>query len=175
MKIKISSILLIFVFLFIFIQKSVAENLKIVFVDMDKIIATSNAGKKAQSSMDKFAKKENQKFDSIEANLKKKEQDILNQKNIISKEELDKKVKSFQAEILKLRKEKVEFNRNIIKKNKEATNKMVNEINKILTQYASDNSVSLVIQKKNIIIGKTELDITPEILKEFNNKVKSIN
>ena len=167
--------MLIFVFLFIFIQKSVAENLKIVFVDMDKIIATSNAGKKAQSSMDKFAKKENQKFDSIEANLKKKEQDILNQKNIISKEELDKKVKSFQAEILKLRKEKTEFNRNIIKKNKEATNKMVNEINKILTQYASDNSVSLVIQKKNIIIGKTELDITPEILKEFNNKVKSIN
>jgi outer membrane protein len=175
MKIKISSILMIFVFLFIFIQKSVAENLKIVFVDMDKIIATSNAGKKAQSSMDKFAKKENQKFDSIEANLKKKEQDILNQKNIISKEELDKKVKSFQAEILKLRKEKVEFNRNIIKKNKEATSKMINEINKILTQYASDNSVSLVIQKKNIIIGKTELDITPEILKEFNNKVKSIN
>ena len=175
MKINISSILMIFVFLFIFIQKSVAENLKIVFVDMDKIIATSNAGKKAQSSMDKFAKKENQKFDSIEANLKKKEQDILNQKNIISKEELDKKVKSFQAEILKLRKEKVEFNRNIIKKNKEATSKMVNEINKILTQYASDNSVSLVIQKKNIIIGKTELDITPEILKEFNNKVKSIN
>jgi outer membrane protein len=175
MKIKISSILLIFVFLFIFIQKSVAQDLKIVFVDMDKIIATSNAGKKAQSSMDKFAKKENQKFDSIEANLKKKEQDILNQKNIISKEELDKKVKSFQAEILKLRKEKAEFNRNIIKKNKEATNKMVNEINKILTQYASDNSVSLVIQKKNIIIGKTELDITPEILKEFNNKVKSIN
>lgn len=175
MKIKISSILLIFVFLFIFIQKSVAQDLKIVFVDMDKIIATSNAGKKAQSSMDKFAKKENQKFDSIEANLKKKEQDILNQKNIISKEELDKKVKSFQAEILKLRKEKAEFNRNIIKKNKEATNKMVNEINKILTQYASDNSVSLVIQKKNIIIGKTELDITPQILKEFNSKVKSID
>ena len=175
MKMKINSILLVFIFLFIFIQKSVAENLKIVFVDMDKIIATSNAGKKAQSSMDKFAKKENQKFDSIEANLKKKEQDILNQKNIISKEELDKKVKSFQAEILKLRKEKVEFNRSIIKKNKDATNKMVNEINKILAQYASDNSISLVIQKKNIIIGKTELDITPEILKEFNKKVKDIN
>ena len=52
---------------------------------------------------------------------------------------------------------------------------MVNEINKILTQYASDNSVSLIIQKKNIIIGKTELDITPQILKEFNSKVKSID
>ena len=172
---KVNPILLLFIFLFIFIQKSVAEDLKIVFVDMDKIIATSNAGKKIQSSMDKFAKKENQKFDTIESKLKKEEQEILKQKNIISKEELDKKVKSFQAEILKLRKEKVEFNRSIIKKNKDATNKMVNEINKILAQYASDNSISLVIQKKNIIIGKTELDITPEILKEFNKKVKDIN
>ena len=101
--------------------------------------------------MDKFAKKENQKFDSIESNLKKKEQEILKQKNIISKEELDKKVKSFQTELSKLRKEKIEFNRSIIKRNQESTNKIVNEINKILTEYASNNSVSLIIQKKNII------------------------
>ena len=175
MRIKINLILLIFAFLFIFIQKSIAEDLKIVFVDMDKIIASSNAGKKIQNSLDKFAKKENQKFDIIKSNLKKKEQEILKQKNIISEEELNKKVKSFQTELSKLRKEKNEFNRSIIKKNKDATNKIVNEINKILTQYASDNSVSLVIQKKNIIIGKTELDITPQILKEFNSKVKSID
>ena len=172
---KFNLILLISILSFICNQKSFAEDLNIVFVDMDKIIATSNAGKKIQNSMDKFAKKENQKFDSIESNLKKKEQEILKQKNIISKEELDKKVKSFQTELSKLRKEKIEFNRNIIKRNQEATNKMVNEINKILTQYASNNSVSLIIQKKNIIIGKTELDITPQILKEFNSKVKSID
>jgi len=172
---KFNLILLISIFSFICNQKSFAEDLIIVFVDMDKIIATSNAGKKIQNSIDKFAKKENQKFDSIESNLKKKEQEILKQKNIISKEELDKKVKSFQTELSKLRKEKIEFNRNIIKRNQESTNKIVNEINKILTEYASNNSVSLIIQKKNIIIGKTELDITPQILKEFNSKVKSID
>jgi outer membrane protein len=172
---KINSILLIFFFIIIFNQKSAAENLNIVFVDMDKIITTSNAGKKVQSSLDKFAKKENQKFDSIEANLKKKEQEILKQKNILSKEELDKKIKSFQSELLKLRNDKIDFNKKIIKMNKESTNKMVNQINKILTQYAADNSVSLIIQKKNIIIGKTDLDITPQVLKEFNSKVKSID
>jgi len=172
---KFNSTLLIFIFSFVFNQISAAENLNIVFVDMDKIIATSNAGKKIQSSMDKFAKKENQKFDTIENKLKKKEQEILKQKNVISKEELDNKIKSFQSELLKLRNDKIDFNQNIIKMNQSSTNKMVNEINKILTQYASDNSVSLIIQKKNIIIGKTELDITPQILKEFNSKVKSVD
>ena len=145
---KFNLILLISIFSFICNQKSFAEDLIIVFVDMDKIIATSNAGKKIQNSMDKFAKKENQKLDSIESNLKKKEQEILKQKNIISKEELDKKVKSFQTELSKLRKEKIEFNRSIIKRNQESTNKIVNEISKILTEYASNNSVSLIIQKK---------------------------
>jgi outer membrane protein len=172
---KFNLLILIFIFSFIFIKKSISEELNIVFVDMDKIIASSNAGKKIQSSLDKFAKKENQKFDNIESNLKKEEQEILKQKNIISKEELDKKIKSFQIELSKLRKDKVDFNRSIIKKNQESTNKIVNEINKVLTQYASDNSVSLIIQKKNIIIGKSELDITAQILKEFNNKVKSID
>jgi outer membrane protein len=175
MKNNLSSIVLIFFLSFAFIFKSTANDLTIVFVDMDKIISTSNAGKKIQTSIDNIAKKENKKFDKIESNLKKKEQEILKQKNIISKEELDKKVKSFQSEISKLRKEKIAFNRSIIKKNKDSTSKMVNEINKILTQYASDNSVSLIIQKKNIIIGKTELDITPQILKEFNSKVKSVD
>ena len=172
---KFNLILLISIFSFICNQKSFAEDLIIVFVDMDKIIATSNAGKKIQNSMDKFAKKENQKLDSIEVNLKKKEQEILKQKNILSKEELDKKIKSFQSELLKLRNDKIDFNKRLVKMNKESTNKMVNQINKILTQYAFDNSVSLIIQKKNIIIGKSELDITPQILKEFNSKVKSID
>ena len=169
---KIFGIFLIIIFNLT--QSSQAED-KIAFIDIDKIINQSEFGKKSYKKIDNAFKKEQNNLSKIEKDLISKEQEILKQKNIISKEELDKKVKSFQAEILKLRKEKVEFNRNIIKKNKEATSKMVNEINKILTQYASDNSVSLVIQKKNIIIGKTELDITPEILKEFNNKVKSIN
>jgi outer membrane protein len=172
---KLNLVFFIFFLIININQKTIAEELSIVFVDIDKIIATSNAGKKAQSVIDKFGKKENDKFNKIEADLKKKEEDILKQKSIISKEELDKKVKSFQADLAKLRKDKIEFNRSIIKKNKEATNKIVNIINKILTKYAADNSISLVIQKKNIIIGKIDLDITPQILKEFNNQVKSID
>jgi len=165
----------IFFLLFLIIPKSYAEDLKISFVDMDKIIATSTVGKKVQKSINNLIKKEEEKFKKTEANLKKKEEEILKQKNIISKEELDNKIKDFQNTLNDFRNERTKFNRSINKKNLEATNKMVNEINKILTKYAADNSISLVMQKKNIIIGKSELDITDEILKEFNNQIKSID
>ena len=46
--------------------------------------------------------------------------------------------------------------------------------NKILSKYALDNSYSLIIQKKNIIIGKSDFDITTEILDIFNKEVKNV-
>ncbi len=162
-------------FFLLFINNVKAENLTVFFVDIDKIVAQSKAGKKIQDSLNQKIKKENQKFDKLESDLKNKENEILKQKNIISKDELDKKIKEFQKDLTNFRNERTKFNREINKKNLEMTNKMVNEINKILTKYAAENSISLVLQKKNIIIGKSELDITDKILKEFDNKIKSID
>ena len=169
------SYLLVFFFLLFINNNGYSETLKVSFVDIDQIISQSNAGLKIQKKIDKEIKTQNEKFGKIENDLKKNEDDILKQKNVISKEELDKKIKEFQTKLQNFRNERTKFNREINKKNLQATNKMVNEINKILTKYAADNSISLVIQKKNIIIGKSELDITEEILKEFNKQVKSID
>ena len=51
---------------------------------------------------------------------------------------------------------------------------MVVYLNKILGKYASENSISLVIQKKNIVIGKSEMDITKPILEIFNKEIKDV-
>ena len=43
-----------------------------------------------------------------------------------------------------------------------------------LSEYAKENDISLVMQKKNILLGKTELDITKDFIKIFNEKIKII-
>ena len=50
---------------------------------------------------------------------------------------------------------------------------MVSNLNKILGQYANENSISLIIQK-NIVIGKSDMDITKQILEIFNKEVKEV-
>ena len=166
---------LIIVFFLFLNTKSYSNETSIYFVDIDKIIAQSNIGKKIQKSLNKTIEKENEKFKKQEKALKKEEEDILKQKNIISKDELDKKINDFRTNLRKIRNEKNKFNLSINKKNIEKTNKMVNKINKILTNYAAENSIALILQKKNIIIGKSELDITDIILKKFNDQVKSVD
>ena len=54
-----------------------------------------------------------------------------------------------------------------------ATNKLILKLSPILQEYAKKNSISLILQKKNIVMGKKEIEITDEILaitdKEINN------
>ena len=54
----------------------------------------------------------------------------------------------------------------------EKTNYMVKNLNEILSKYSDENNISLVIQKKYIVIAKSGLDITDKVLDIFNKEVK---
>ena len=94
---------------------------------------------------------------------------------MLSKEELDKKIGKFQQEVKIFRNKKTKFDSDINQERIKSINKMVGILNQILANYASEKSIGLIVQKKNILIGKSELDITKDILKIFNDQVKSIN
>ena len=150
---------------------SFAEN-KIAFIDIDKIINESEFGKRTYKNIDVNFKEENEKLLEIEKKLVSKEQEILKQKNILSEDELNKKITKLKKEINDFQKKRKSINEKFNKIRLEKTNEMVQSLNKILSKYADDNNISLVIQKKFIVIAKTGLDITNEILKIFNKENK---
>ena len=49
------------------------------------------------------------------------------------------------------------------------------KIKPILAEYAKNNNIDMVIQKKNIIMGKTDLDITNQILKIVDKKISKLD
>lgn len=164
----------IFILIFLNFNLLNAENLKIAYVDIDKILSQSKVGIKINKNMENLIKKKNKEFQKIEEDLKKKDAEIIKQKNILSKEELNKKISDIQNKLNDYRVKKEKFNNEINQKRLNATGELVVFLNKILGKYAADNSISLVIQKKNIVIGKSELDITKQILEIFNKEVKDV-
>ena len=161
----------IFILIISLIQFSYAEN-NIAFIDIDKIINESELGKKIYKNVEDNFKKENKKLIEIEKNLITKEQEILKQKNILSEDELNKKITNLKKEINDFQKKRKLLNEKFNKIKVEKTNEMVQSLNEILSKYADDNDISLVIQKKFIVIAKTGLDITNDILKIFNKENK---
>ena len=154
-----------------YIQSSYA-NEKIAFVNIDKIINQSEFGKKSFKKIDTNFKKEKEKLIKIEKALISKEQEILKQKNILSEEELKNKISSLKKEINEFQKKRIAVREKFNKEKLDKTNEMVNKLNSILSKFADENQISLIIQKKFIVIGKSTLDITDKILDIFNKEVK---
>tara|TARA_B100000787_G_scaffold114077_1_gene84998 strand:+ start:2443 stop:2964 length:522 start_codon:yes stop_codon:yes gene_type:complete len=161
----------LFCILLSFINPIKSEN-KIAFVDMDRIISTSNPGLSVLKQL-KVINNKNLTFLNKEENrFKEKETKLISQKNIISEKDFRNKVDNLKLEIKNYKKSRTkmitEFNK--IKVNN--TNKLLKLINPILIKFSNEKEISVILQKKNLVIGKTELDITDEIIKIINSEIE---
>jgi len=147
---------------------------KVVYLDVNFIMTNSKVGQYINKKIEEIHKQNINSFQKIENDLKEEEDKIVKKRSVLSKED-------FQSEISKLRDEANEYR--ILRKEKidkltkqrlSASSKIINELKPILAEYSDKNSVALIIQKKNIIIGKTELDITNDILNLLDKKIKKI-
>ena len=148
---------------------------KIAFVDIDFIINDSELGKKLNKNFNENIKKEDGRLKKKEEDLNSQEKKILNQKNVLSEDELNKLLIELRKEITNFKNERISINKKLRDKKIKETNSLLSSLNNILANYAEENSISLIIQKKNIVIGKSELDITKDVLNIFNSEVKSIS
>ena len=166
---------LVFIIIFFLNFNLLKANELISYVDMDLLMNSSEAGKSISSELTLIHKETTTEHKKIEEELKKEEADLIKQKNVISDEEFEKKLSTLRNKASDYQKQRKKFNDSINKKRLDATSKLVSLIQPILAEYASNNSISIIFQKKNIIIGKTELDITEDILKILNEKHKKIS
>ena len=170
---KIRSLLLLIFFIF-FSKISLSHEKTIVYIDLNKIMNNSIAGKSITSQLENNHKKNISKFQNIEEELKKEEAEIISQKNVITKKEFEKKIIDLRDKANKFRKERNDNINNLNNQRLEATSKMITLVRPILSEFSDKNSISLIIDKKNIIIGKTLLDITDDILIIIDEKIGKI-
>ena len=167
--------LLVILFIIFYSKTSLSNENIIVYIDLNKIMNNSIAGKSITSQLENNHKKNISKLKKTEEELKKEESEIISQKNILTKEEYEKKIINLREKAKKFRKERNENINNLNNQRLQATTKIINLIKPILSEYSEKNSISIIIDKKNVIIGKTTLDITDDILKIVDEKIGKIN
>ena len=164
--------LLSFFSLFLLFANTVNSEQNIAFIDMDRVISKSNSGSSILNQLNDinnknliFLKKEEKKF-------KEKEAKLISQKNIISETDFKTKVNTLKVEIDKYNQNRNKIITEFKKLKVDNTNKLLKLINPILIKFSNEKKISILLQKKDLIIGKTELDITEEVIKIINTEVK---
>ena len=148
---------------------------KIAYLDMKFILNNSKAGKGAQEYLKKSFKENQKRLSNEETKLKKSESDLLAKKSLLTKEEYQTKSSELRKTVMKYQSDRRSSLEKIAKLRAEARAKLIKELDPILDNYIKENSISLIVDKKNIVKGRNDLDITNLIVEKLNKQVPSLN
>ena len=158
-------------FIYFFQINFVIANTSIAFIDMDKVISLSKPGSSIMSQLNTLSSQNSKKFESEAKKIKEQEAKIISQKNILSEVDFQSNINKLKLEIKNYNDNRDKINNDFNKLRIDNTNKLLKLINPILVSYSNDKSISLILKKRDLVIGKTELDITDEIILIINKDI----
>ena len=165
---------IIFIVLFYLISLPSYSNDKIVYLDVEKIMQESIAGKSVIAKIKKKREASISQFKKTEKDIFEKEKKLISQKNILSNEEFEKKLKDLRNDISNYQKDRNKALSDIRQSRVKASTNLIKKLAPILEAYSKEKSIRIIIQKKQIVMGNKEDDITKDILELVNKKIKSV-
>ena len=163
---------LFFLILNFFFSIITYSNTDIAFLDVQYIIDKSDLGVEYKKLIDAKVKEIKLKLNKSETNIKKKEKEINDKKNILKKDEITLMVNELNVDLKEYQILRKSLNDELIKEKRLYSKKILEILNPLLTNYVEINNIKLVIEKKNILVGVKTLDITRQILEIFNKEIK---
>ena len=148
---------------------------KIVVLDLKFVLNNSKAGKGAQDFLKKSLNDNVKKFTDMEQELKKEENDLLTKKTILNKEEYTKRSDLLRKKVIDYQSQRRTAFDKITTQRADSREALINKIEPILNVYIKENNISLVIDKKNMLGGFPEYDITKIIVEKLNKELPSLN
>ena len=97
---------------------------------------------------------------------------MISQKNIISETDFQNKINELKAEIRKYNQNRNKMIEDFNKLKVNNTNNLLKLINPILIKFSNDKEISIILQKKDLVVAKTQLDITDKVIKIINSEIK---
>jgi len=151
-----------------------APPMKIGVVDINSVMGQSTAMIKIRAVIDE----ENQKFQkTIEAEqieLRAAEEDLNNKRSVLDEEEFNRRLKAFENRVIVLQQKVQRQRQGFDVALKEANDQIRQLLLKIISEIATEEGYALVMQKQNVVLFETEIDMSPEALSRLNERTKDM-
>ena len=144
------------------------------YLDFKYILNQSDAGKKAQTYLKDKLNNGVKALKKKEKAIQEEETKIIQQKKVISAEEYKKKVTDLRNKVDSLQKERNSLLAKVSEQRTKARTELLRNLNPIIKEYMQAKNIRMVLDKKSMLLADESLDITQDIVKLLNSKLKSI-
>jgi len=148
-----------------------ADSLKIGYVDAQKVLDNTKAGKKSKDSMEEFVKSRQKIIDLDESEIKQLQDDLTRQTAVLSPDARREKEESLQRKVMEYQRRAGDMNKEVQMKKKEVLDKFNDDLEAVVKKVAEHGGYSYVIDRNAeggvLLYAKESFDLTDEVIKEI--------
>ncbi len=148
------------------------DKIKIGFIDIQRVISESQAGKQARDRFQAQVKK-------AEADIFKERQDLerikndLEKKGPLLKEEERRNIEAdFQKRSVNLQRRMSDYQQELRNKNNEMMSAILKDLEKIVNEVGKADKFTLILERSQILYSDQGIDITSKVIETYNNRAK---
>jgi len=168
---SVASMVLVF-FVISMVEAQPASGSKIAYVDMERALQSTKAGKNAKKEVEKEIEKRKKGLDKLRDEVVKIEDDLKKQELVLTAESKEKK----RGEYVK----KVEDLRSLMARNQQEMQNLEQKIaspilikmSEILKKMSEEKGYDVILAKGALVYARDESDITDDLIKRFDKEYK---
>ncbi len=151
---------------------SFAADIKIGYVDFQKVQQNSKAGKDALKTIEKMFKEKQAQLDQRQGELEKMMQELDKQSAILTPDVKRQKEDKLQKQYKDLQRFKSDSEDDLNKKKAEMAKQMYDEVSAIINKFGKEEGYTLILERSVVLYAPEAVDITDKIIKAYDDTKK---
>jgi outer membrane protein len=147
---------------------------KIGYVDLQKALNESDAGKEAKTSFNKRVEELQKVLDEKQNELKKLQDEMEKQKGLLTPEARAEKEKVYQQKLKDVQRFAKDSQEELQQKDAELTKKILKDLRDVIKKIGTDEGYTIILERGEalILFAAEGVDITERVIKAYNKTKK---
>lgn len=149
-------------------------NTKIGYIDLQKALNESEAGKEAKASFNKRVEELQKVLDEKQNELKKLQEELEKQKGLLTTEAKGEKEKVYQQKLKDVQRFAKDSQEELQQKDAELTKKILKDLREVIKKIGTDEGYTIILEKGDslVLFAAEGVDITDKVIKAYGAKGK---
>ena len=156
----------------LFIGLAAAAESKIAVVDTQLILSQANAAKTAAEAIKKATETAQNKVNAIEARLAKQQEELRGKKGVLSADKFAEEEEKFRKAVRDFRTEAQSIQAALEQDSRNRRNRVIEAVRVEIEAMAKEKGYDIAIAKNLVLYAGAQDDLTQDVLKRVNAKVK---
>jgi outer membrane protein len=146
-----------------------AAETKIGYIDMQRAINTSEAGKEAKEQLAARLKKAQDEINSKQEELKRLKDELEKQGMLLSESAKNNKEKDYQQKLKEFQRFTKDAQEELQAKDEEYTRKILESMEKVIQEFGKKSGYTFIfVKNETMLFADEKADLTDQLLKQFN-------